>query len=157
MIEERAVVSRLDGGTVWVKAFGPGVCPRCAQGQGCGGGIFSKLIGMQRPEVPVRTQVQNLSAGDTVIVALDEAVLMRASLSVYLAPLAGMFVLGAFAQLVLKTHDLLVAGFGIAGLAAGFLWTRMHSQRAESSARYRPLILRKDSSVNASCARLSDA
>ncbi len=155
MIEERAIVSRMASGAVWVRAFGPESCPRCAEGRGCGGGVLAKLVGRHRPEIQVQGTLQNLSVGDTVIVGVDEGVVMQASLWVYAIPLAGMFALGAFAHLVLAAHDLLVAAFGLSGLVAGFGLTRWAGERAEHSARFRPSLLRRESASD-SCARIGD-
>lgn len=154
MIEERAIVSRVAEGCAWVRAYGPESCPRCAEGRGCGGGVLSRLVGRRRPEVAVQGSVGPLRVGETVIVGIDEGALMQASVWVYLVPLAGMLTLGLFAQLVLAAHDLLVAGFGLAGLVGGFAATRALSLRAESSARYRPVILRRADEHAAICARL---
>lgn len=153
MIEERAVVTQAGDDGVWVKALGPESCPRCAEGRGCGGGVLGRLIGSQRPALRVDGRIDGLRSGDTVVVGIDEGALMRASLWVYLVPLLGMFAAGAFAHLVLQAHDVLVAGFGIAGLAAGFALTRRAGQRAEASASCRPVLLRRDGSAQRSCVR----
>ncbi|MEQ1437835.1 SoxR reducing system RseC family protein [Fontimonas sp. SYSU GA230001] len=157
MIEERAIVVRVCDGRIWVRAFGPESCPRCAQGRGCGGGVLARLVGRSRPQVRVEGSLQDLRCGDAVIVGVDEAALMRASLWVYLVPLAGMFAAGAFAHLVLQAHDLLVAGFGLAGLAGGFAAARVASRDAETSPRYRPVLLRRDAHAGAACARSAQA
>jgi sigma-E factor negative regulatory protein RseC len=153
VIEERAIVSRIDEGGTWVKAFGPESCPRCAEGRGCGGGVLGRLVGRRHSDVCVDGAIRDLRCGETVIVGVDEAALMQASLWVYLVPLVGMFAAGAFAQLVLHAHDLLVAGFGLAGFAGGFAATRAAAQRAAQSARYRLVLLRRDAQTAQVCAR----
>ncbi|WP_169577479.1 SoxR reducing system RseC family protein [Sinimarinibacterium sp. CAU 1509] len=160
MIEERAIVSRIerDQGQerVWVRAFGPESCPKCAEGRGCGGGVLAKLVSRRRPEVQVGGTLPQLQAGETVIVGIDDGAIMRASLWVYLVPLLGMFGFGAFAQQVLHTHDVLVAGFGLTGLVAGFLLTSIASQRAGVSGNYRPSLLRREIGAERVCARLPE-
>lgn len=153
MIEEKAIVSRTDGADVWVRAVGPESCERCAQGRGCGGGVLGRLISRRRPEVRVRGTLDGLRDGDAVIVGVEESVVMRASLWAYMVPLAGMFLAGAFAQLVLEAHDILVAAFGVAGLAGGFALTHLAGRRAAGSLSYQPMLLRRAPVSNAGCAR----
>ncbi|MEC9363928.1 MAG: SoxR reducing system RseC family protein [Pseudomonadota bacterium] len=154
MIEERAIVSRIDDdGSVWVRPFGPESCPKCAQGQGCGGGVLARLVGRRRPEVRVGGRLGPLQAGDGVIVGVDESALMRASLWIYLAPLAGMFAAGAFAHAVLQAHDILVAAFGLTGLLAGFVATHLAGRRAAGSALYLPVLVRRLGEAATGCAR----
>lgn len=154
MIEERAIVSRIDDeGSVWVRPFGPESCPKCAQGQGCGGGVLARLVGRRRPEVRVAGHIGTLQAGDGVIVGVDESALMRASLWIYLVPLTGMFAAGAFAHAVLEAHDILVAAFGLTGLVAGFVATHLAGRRAADGGLYVPVLVRRFSEVAAGCAR----
>lgn len=154
MIEERAIVSRVDGGVVWVRPFGVESCPRCAEGRGCGGGVLGRLVGRARPEVQVGGGIAGLRSGESVIVGVEESALMQASVWVYLIPLVGMFAAGAFAHALLQAHDLLVAAFGVTGLAGGFALTRVVARRAVSSARFRPVLLRRAVDREAPCARL---
>jgi sigma-E factor negative regulatory protein RseC len=162
MIEERAIVSRIErnqgGGRdqIWVRAFGVESCPKCAEGRGCGGGVLARLVGRRRPEVQVGGSLPQLQVGDAVIVGIDDGAIMRASLWVYLVPLAGMFASGAFAQQVLQAHDVLVAGFGLAGLVGGFMLTSMASQRAALTGNYRPALLRRETGVDRVCARMPE-
>ena len=155
MIEERAIVTQAGDDGVWVKALGPESCPRCAEGRGCGGGVLGRLVGRRRPALRVDGRIDGLRSGDTVVVGVDEGALMRASAWVYLVPLAGMFSGGAFAHLVLQAHDILVAGFGAAGLVSGFVLTHRAGQRAQTLSGYRPVLLRRDAAAASSCARLS--
>lgn len=155
MIEEKAIVTRTDDDAVWVRALGPETCPRCAEGRGCGGGVLGRLIGRRRPDVLVRGVIPGLRVGDAVIVGIEDGVVMRAALWVYLVPLAGMVLAGAFAQQVLQVHDALVAAFGLVGLAGGFACTHAAGRRAAASPAYRPLLLRRAAARAADCARLA--
>lgn len=115
--------------------------------------MLARLAGRRQTEVCVDGTIRDLRCGETVIVGVDEAALMQASLWVYLVPLAGMFAAGAFAQLLLQAHDLLVAGFGLAGFAGGFAATRAAARRADGSARFRLALLRRDVHAAQVCAR----
>lgn len=146
MIEERAVVSRVDGQQVWVRPFGNESCARCREGRGCGGGMINRLVSSRRRDIevhPGRTARMPV-AGDTVIIGIDESALMQAALAVYAVPVAGLLAGGTFAHLALQAPDLLVAGFGLLGLVAGFVVTRGFSQRAQQRPGFQPVLLRRD-------------
>ncbi|MES0873594.1 SoxR reducing system RseC family protein [Sinimarinibacterium thermocellulolyticum] len=154
MIEERAIVARVDDqGSVWVRPYGVESCPKCARGEGCGGGVLARLLGRRRPEIRVGGRLDGLRAGDAVVVGVEESALMLASLWVYLVPLAGMFLAGAFAHLALKAHDVLVAAFGLTGLVGGFVLTHWAGRRAETVSRYLPVLVRRLPEARADCPR----
>jgi sigma-E factor negative regulatory protein RseC len=153
MIEERAIVRVVSDGQVWVQALNPGNCPRCAEGRGCGGGILARLVGSRRPDVPADSSIADLRVGETVVIGISESALIGASLAVYIVPLAAMIGMGAFAHLALDAADILVAAFGLAGLAAGFIWAARFAARDGAAARFRPVVLRRDDDAQR-CPRL---
>lgn len=155
MIEERAIVRRVADGDVRIQALNPGNCPRCAEGRGCGGGILSKLVSRKRPDVRVESRVADLRVGELVVVGIDEAALLSASIWVYLVPLGAMLLAGGIAQQWLRAPDLIVMAFGIAGLALGLAWLRRQSARAGEQARFRPVILRREADGGDHCARMA--
>jgi sigma-E factor negative regulatory protein RseC len=110
----------------------------------------------RRPfEVPADARVKELSPGDTVVVGLYEGALLSAALRAYGVPLLAMLAAGGMAHWVLEAHELLVVLAAGIGLAAGLLWLRSAAGHDELSARYRPVIIRKDASADGHCARLS--
>jgi sigma-E factor negative regulatory protein RseC len=155
VIEERAVISRVGDDGVWVRAFGAETCERCAQGRGCGGGVLSRLVQRRRSDVAVESHISTPQIGEVVIVGVQESALMQASLAVYALPLLGMLAAGAFAHQVLAAHDLLVAGFGLAGLFAGLLGTYRLGLRAQAGNLFRPVLLRRAALAETACGRLS--
>lgn len=152
MLEERAIVSRIETGRVWVRSAGPQSCPRCAAGEGCGGGVLARLVSRRHPEVETRGTLAGLCAGDGVIVGIDEGALLRASLWAYGAPLAGMLGGALFAAAALQAHDALVAAFAGAGLLAGLVGARAASLRG--AARWQPALLRRAEPAMAGCVRV---
>lgn len=152
MIEERAQIVSVRGGRVYVRAFGPGSCEKCAQGQGCGGSVLARLIARKQAEVPVDSRIEDPRPGESVVIGIAESALLRASLLIYGAPLLALLAFGAFAHLLLRAHDVLVALFALCGLGLGLLAARLRGAHAESLPR--PLILRRDSS-GSRCARLT--
>lgn len=155
MIEERAIVTNVDGEQVFIQALNMGNCQRCAEGRGCGGGLLGRLARHRQYSIPASTQVKGLQSGDAVVVGIGGDALLRASAIVYLLPLVGMIGLGAFARILLDAGDLLVAGFSVAGLAAGLLIVHWKSRSLDAS-HFRPVILRRDRFGADSCPRLTD-
>ncbi|MCK5769762.1 SoxR reducing system RseC family protein [Algiphilus sp.] len=154
MIEERAIVTRVENGQVFVQALNMGNCKPCAEGRGCGGGLLGRLARHRKYAIEVNTQVRDLQSGDAVVVGIAGDALLRASALVYLLPLVGMIGLGAFARLTLQAGDALVAAFAVAGLAAGLLVVRWKSLSIDAT-RFRPMVLRRDRFGADSCPRLN--
>jgi len=148
VIEQRATVVAVEGGTAWVAAPRRGACARCARltsrGGGCGAGLWARALGVRptcmRAENPVGARV-----GDQVVVGLEEAALLRGSALLYLLPLAALLA-GALAGQALagmggEGEAGALAG-GAAGLAAALAWLRRRGGRLALDPRWRPVILR---------------
>lgn len=141
MLEERAVVSRVEDHGVWVKPFGAASCARCQQGQGCGGGVIGRLVSRRRVDIEVVAGPMPVTVGTVVRVGVDEGALMRAALAIFALPVGGLLAGGVFAHLVLQAHELLVSAFAGLGLLAGFLVTRAVGARWASQGHTQPRIL----------------
>lgn len=88
MIEERAVVTRLNNGQVWIRRLQSGACGACAQQSSCGTATLSQLLPKREFAVDCPIDVK---AGDSVVVAIDDAHLLATSLLLYGLPLLAMF------------------------------------------------------------------
>lgn len=141
MLEERAVVSRVEGDRVWVKPFGRESCARCQQGQGCGGGVIGRLVSRRRSDIAVIAGPSPVAVGSVVRVGVDEGALMRAALAIFALPIAGLLLGGIFAHKALAAHELLVTAFAGVGLVFGFLMTRALGARWEAQGSAQPRIL----------------
>lgn len=155
MIEERAVVTRVDNGQVYVQAVNIGNCQRCAEGNGCGGGLLGRLARHRQYSIAVQSRVTGLRAGDAVVLGISGDALLSASALVYLLPLVGMIGFGVLASHLLNANDLLVAAFAVAGLASGLLVVRWRSQSADVL-RFQPLVLRRDTTPADHCPRITE-
>jgi sigma-E factor negative regulatory protein RseC len=142
VIEERAVVSRVEDGRVWVRPFGVESCARCREGRGCGGGVIGRLVSRRRPDVPVQLRQALPRVGDVVIVGVEEQALMQAALAVYALPILTLLLAGGFAHQVLQAHELLVAAFGALGLIGGFVLTHRVGQSMALRPGFSPALLR---------------
>ena len=84
MIEEPAVVTRIDNGQVWIKPSQSGACGSCMQQSSCGTASLSKWL--PKREFAVDCD-RILKVGDQVIVAIDDSHLLLGSLLLYVLPL----------------------------------------------------------------------
>lgn len=146
MIEETARVVAADGEFVWVETQRQSTCGGCAARQGCGTATLAKVLGQRRTRVRALNR-DAARVGERVVVGIDEQALVRGSLAVYAAPLAGLLaggILGALlqARLQLAGEALTLAG-GVAGLIAGLLWVKGFTRRIRSDSRYQPVVLRR--------------
>lgn len=89
MIEEEAVVSRLDNSQIWIKRLHSGGCSGCLQQSTCGTSAVSKLLPKREFAVANDT---GLKVGDKVIVAVDDSQLLLSSFLLYLLSLLIMLV-----------------------------------------------------------------
>lgn len=85
MIEETAVVIRVEPERVWIKAMPETACGACIQRQGCGAATLNKIL--PKREFAVASELP-VAAGDRVSVAIPSEGLWLASLAAYALPLA---------------------------------------------------------------------
>ncbi len=148
MITERARVVSLDGEFAWVESASQAGCARCAEGKGCGGSIFSRLLGERLHRIRALA-IPGLQAGDEVVLGLDEDGLVASALAAYLVPLLAMFA-GAFLVFEIAGNgDAGTLGGGVVGFVAGLVWLRRFSRRHAADARYQPRIVRQFSAGEA--------
>lgn len=129
MIEQQGRVVSVDGNLARVQMGGQSGCSACDAGEGCGAGLFGRLLRRQVAELELPNTV-SARAGDAVQVGIDEQQYLRLVAALYGAPLlAGL--LGAAAAYVLAgglsspaamDFSMLVGGLGSAGLC--LLWLR---------------------------------
>lgn len=142
MITERARVVSLDGDFVWVEGASQAGCARCAEGKGCGGSIFSRLLGERLHSIRA-IGIPGLHEGDEVMLGLDEQGLVAGALAAYLVPLLTMFA-GAFTALELVGNsDAATIVGGVLGFAGGLVWLRRFSHRHSADSRYQPRVVRQ--------------
>ncbi len=145
MISETATVLRVTGDTAWVSCASQSGCQRCAEGRGCGGGVFGRILGDRLREVRVDVGGHPLRVGDQVEIGLSELDLLRASLMMYLVPLVGMLALAVIAGLTISPawREPGVAIAGAAGLFAGLVLARRFGQRQQGRAGFGPRVVQK--------------
>ncbi len=77
MIEELAVVVKIENHQVWIESRQNNACGGCQQKASCTTNAISSVL--KKKSVPVDCNIQ-LKTGDEVMVAIDENLLLRASL-----------------------------------------------------------------------------
>lgn len=141
MIEENARVVRVDGEYAWVETGRRGACGSCSAEKGCGTASLGRLFNPG----PVQVRAQNRAGareGDAVVVGLQDEILVRSSLVVYLLPLVFMLAGAMMAQALAKSEGW-VALAGLAGLGAGFAVVALFGRRAARNPRYQAVVLRQ--------------
>lgn len=138
MLEINARVSRLDGGSVWVRVESPSGCGLC-QGRGCGRSMFSQIWHTGDPEYCVDNGI-SARQGDSVVIGLEDGALRQAVILAYGWPLIGAVSLAALLGL---WGDGMAALGLLLGLGLGFVIGRSARFKA------RPTLLRLG--VAASC------
>lgn len=146
MIEESATVVKCEGKFAWVEAQRQTACGNCAANKGCGTSVLAKVVGKKAARMRAINQI-DAHVGDTVIVGLSEAGLLKGSLAVYLFPLLFMMLFAITGnvvamQMVWQT-ELVVILFAVAGLAVAGIWLRQFTRRIQYDDVYQPVILRR--------------
>ncbi len=118
MIENLAVVVEKHGDCVRLSTASPTGCARCDAGEGCGGGVFGKLIASRLRGLELRDPQLNLQTGQFVMLGLEEGVFLRATILTYFFPLL-LLLIGAGLLRSLGAADAGVALAGVTGLILG--------------------------------------
>ncbi len=147
MIEETAVVTRIDGGYVELEAKRSSSCGGCAAKATCGTGALSQVLGTRPPVMRVENTI-GVRVGERVVVGLNNAALTKLSAIVYLVPLAGMIGGAILLDVMIGSlhpdwsEPAALVG-GLLGLTGGFGWMGRHTRKLVDDARYRAVLLRR--------------
>ncbi|MFI3199024.1 MAG: SoxR reducing system RseC family protein [Methylococcaceae bacterium] len=144
MIEELAVVVKIENHQVWVESGQTSGCGGCQQKASCTTNAIGSVL--KKKSVPVDCDIQ-LKTGDEVVVAIDENLLLRASLLLYLMPLIALFTGAGIADWMLPDNgqyaDLWIAGCALLSFLLS-LWLINKAQRLLILNYYaRPVVIRK--------------
>lgn len=146
MIEETATVVKCEGEYAWVEAQRQTTCGKCAANKGCGTSVLAKVVGKKAARMRAINKLE-AQVGDTVIVGLNEAALLKGSLAVYLLPLLFMLLFAivgnVVAEQMLWQVEPVVILFAVAGLGVAAIWLRQFTRRIQHDDVYQPVILRR--------------
>jgi len=144
MIEETAHVVAVEGEHAWVETERRSSCSSCSA-KGCGTGALSSVLGAKVQRMRVSNPV-NAEKGDAVVVGIDEGVLLKGSVLVYIMPLVLMLAGGLLGETLApqwgSDGESMSLLFGLLGLVGGMLWLRLFNRHAADNPRYTAVILR---------------
>ncbi|MFE8072611.1 SoxR reducing system RseC family protein [Marinobacteraceae bacterium S3BR75-40.1] len=144
MIEEQGRVVAESGDSIWVQTVRQSTCQSCSARKGCGQKLIAEMSKGKANQVQVLNTL-GARTGDEVIIGIDEAILLRASLLVYLLPLLAMIVAAVVADSILHWPDVGVGLCGLSGLGLGFLLVRRFQNGQVDNPTYAPQLLRVQS------------
>lgn len=142
MIEEVAVVTAVGPEGVRVEAARTSACAQCASKSNCSQGVLSDWGGAKTVEIPVLNPAAlSVLPGQQVMIGLEEGSLVRASLLLYLLPLA-LLILGALLGSALSLPDWQQVALALLSMTLGFVLARRLSAQPGQERRYQPVLLR---------------
>ena len=142
MIEEKAIVTALDGDLAMIQMHRQSTCNHCELSGGCGTGAIGRLLGHHNKPLTIRNEY-NLRPGDTVLLGMPERAFLKANFLIYGLPLAGLIGAGLLADWTFAKSELFVFGFSIAGFIAGLVISDLIATNRLSQ-QFEPKILRVD-------------
>lgn len=140
MLEEQGTVLALDKQTVWVSVTRMSSCQSCESKAGCAQGSFAKRSEKKTCVIRIPNGI-DLRVGDEVIIGLDERVVLKSALLVYMAPLLLMLLGAGLGQWWNGASDGFAAVGAFSGLGLGFLLVYRHGRRHQDDERFHPVIL----------------
>jgi sigma-E factor negative regulatory protein RseC len=142
MIETRAIIVHVQGNEALVEATGGGGCGQCSSEKGCGSGKLGQLFCNKPRQFKVLNEA-NASVGEEVQITLQDGVLLRSSMLVYVLPLALILaggILGSHWSNDAASRDGFAAIGSLLGLVGGFLLAKWLAKRQRVMAVAVPLI-----------------
>ncbi|HEY0664246.1 MAG TPA: SoxR reducing system RseC family protein, partial [Thiobacillaceae bacterium] len=125
-IETRARVVSTSSGKGWVEASSQQGCAACQSQSSCGVSGLGKFFNRNKPPVALACDLA-VQPGDSLVLSLAEADLLRAGLLAYLLP-ALLSVAGAIAATLAGLGDAAAAAAMAAGFAAGLIVARVFAR-----------------------------
>lgn len=147
IIEETARVVALAGDQAWVVTQRRSTCQSCGANKTCGTGIMSKAFSSGKTLKIKASNLANAVVGDEVILGIDDRVLLRSAVMMYLLPLFALMA-GAFIgewlndSFFLADNEYLSLFGGVVAMIAVFYRLRINNKLLANSGDYQPRILR---------------
>lgn len=145
MIEQNAVITRRVDDHVMLEIERRTACGLCGQKRGCGNATWGRLLGHDSHEFPAENAI-NANVGDSVIVGIDENVVLSSAFYLYVVPLITMLVGAVLADALLDNEFYVILSAAL-GLLLGFAWVKGHlvgygPVKKPYASKYRAVILR---------------
>lgn len=139
MITESGKVVAITESQAWVQTIRASACQSCSARHGCGQRALASATGGRANQIRVANRL-GAQVGDDVVLAIEEAALLRASVLVYAVPLLLMIAGAVVGHQWSGGQDLAAVLGAAAGMGVGFFAARrlQHS----SGDHYEPRMLR---------------
>ena len=124
MIEEFAVVTKRFDDHVMLEIERRTACGLCGQKRGCGNATWGKLLGHNGHEFSAENAI-NANVGDSVVVGIDERIVLSSAFYLYIVPLFTMLI-GTLLADYLFNNEFYVMLSAALGLLIGFAWVKGH-------------------------------
>jgi len=147
MIEQNAVVLKVEGQMALVEAQRQSSCGACNAKKGCGTGMLENSLGRRAMQMKAVNQC-DAQPGDEVVVAVPEKGFIKTAFFTYLLPLLLMLVGALVSQRLSQgwiwaNQDIAaLVGAGI-GFIVALLVLRGYSQKMENDEQMQPVVIRK--------------
>ena len=147
IIEETARVVALDGEQAWVTTRRRTACESCAANKGCGTGIMARSFsGGRTLQLKVRNSV-DATVGDDVVLGIDDRVLVRSAVLMYLLPLLALMAGAWFGEIITEgftiDNEYLSIIAGVLAMLGVLMWLHRHVRLLAATGNYQPRILRR--------------
>jgi sigma-E factor negative regulatory protein RseC len=140
MVEESALVLKVDSDTVWVQAIQQTACGSCQAQKGCGHSLLAK-VGQKQIEIPVSRNGLDVQVNDQVMIGVPEQAIIRSSLMMYGIPLISMILVALLGTgLGIREGGIIILSF--VSLIAGFVWVNIRSKGLDFE-QWNPRLIRK--------------
>lgn len=146
MIEEQARVVEVDGDFAVVETQRKSACGHCNAASACGTSLLDKLFAGRASRLRVLRDGHEVSAGEQVIVGLQESAMLQVSFIVYGVPLLCMFLFslgGLWLQQLFNLPEWPVVVMAVTGLLAGFGVVRMYARTRARDIRQQAVVVGK--------------
>jgi len=145
MIEEFAVITKRLDDHVMLEIERRTACGLCGQKRGCGNATWGRLLGHESHEFAADNAI-GANVGDSVVVGIDENVVLSSAFYLYVVPLLTMLVGAVLADTLLDNEFYVILAAAL-GLVLGFAWVKGHlvgygSHKKLYAKQYRAVVLR---------------
>ncbi len=143
MLLERGEVVAVDDDAVWVQTLRRSTCGSCSARQGCGHSLLESVGAQRQHRVRVlagRLTPAECRVGDTVVIAIPESLLLKASFLLYLLPVCVMLAGAAGGAWLWPQQELASLAGAALGLILGLAIVRWHGHRHAADASLQPTL-----------------
>lgn len=124
MIEEFAVITKRFDDHVMLEIERRTACSLCGQKRGCGNATWGKLLGHDNHEFAAENAI-NAKVGDSVVVGIDERIVLSSTFYLYVVPMLTMLVGAVLADALFDNQFYVILATAL-GLLLGFVWVKGH-------------------------------